>query len=172
MTARCCSAPRLVKFKSRFTTTVDVVYNLALLAGLLTYLRTFTNVLARAHRLTLAHINNHTFTHSHTHAHLYTQSPLRHTNIHIHSKIQIYSIHTNTCIQYIQLHAHLHTHNTQIHTQIHTFKHALIHACNYTPARTCVLIFSFLKTLTLTLVHTNTRILLTYTTHMISNTHS
>ena len=65
-----------------------------------------------------------------------------------------------------------HTYNTQILTQIHTFKHAHMHAYNYTHTYTCVLIFSFLKTLKLTLVHTNTHILLTYTTNMIPHTHS
>ena len=73
-----CSASRIDKFESRFITTVDVIHNLALLAGLLTYLHTFTLALAHAHKLTLAHINNQshirTFTHSHIYAHLYTQS--------------------------------------------------------------------------------------------------
>ena len=55
MTERRCSAPRIVKFESRFNTTVNIVHNLALLAGLLTCLHTFTHALAHAHRLTLAH---------------------------------------------------------------------------------------------------------------------
>ena len=46
-----------------------------------------------------------------------------------------------------------------------------MHAYNYKHAHTCVHIFSFLKTLKLTLVHTNSHILLAYTTHMIPHTH-
>ena len=47
-----------------------------------------------------------------------------------------------------------------------------MHAYNYTHAYTCALIFSFLKTLKLTLVHTNNHILLTHTTYMIPYTHT
>ena len=86
------SAPRIVKFESRFITTVDVVHNLALLARLPIYLHLFTHALVHAHRPTTAHIQSHnrTFTPSHTYTHLYTQLPYRHTNtrthnIHIHS---------------------------------------------------------------------------------------
>ena len=56
MTVQCCSAPRIVKFESRCITTVDVVYNLALLARLPIYLHTFTHALVNAHRPTPAHI--------------------------------------------------------------------------------------------------------------------
>ena len=66
MPVRRFTAPRIGKFESRFIATVDVVHNLASLAGLLTYLHTFTHALAHAHRLTVAHIYNRTFTRSHT----------------------------------------------------------------------------------------------------------
>ena len=85
-----------------------------------------------------------------------------HTQTHAYNTIQ-YNTNTRT---------HIHTHNTKILTLIHTFKRAHIHAYNNTPAHTCMLIFSFLKTLKLTLVHTNTHLLLTYATHMIPHTHS
>ena len=78
-----CSASRIDKFESRFITTVDVIHNLALLAGLLTYLHTFTLALAHAHKLTLAHINNHTFAHSltvtYTHTYTHNHYIYRHT---------------------------------------------------------------------------------------------
>ena len=65
MTVQRCSAPQIVKFESRFIAIVDVVHNLALLAGLLTYLHTFTRALAlaHAHRLTPTHIHSHTIAH-------------------------------------------------------------------------------------------------------------
>ena len=145
MTKRRCSALRIIKFEFRFITTVNVVCNLASLAGLLTYLHSFTHVLAHARRLTLTLINNRTFTHSRTHAHLHTH------NRHIDTQTYTYAQHMhslkNTDIQYththayintrlyytVQSHAHIYTYNTQILTHIHTFKHAHIHAYNYTP---------------------------------------
>ena len=137
MTVRCCSAPRIVKFEYRFITTVDVAHNLALLAGLLAYLHTFTHALVHAHRLTLTQINNHTIVHSPTvtctHALLYAQPPHKHANMGLHARTTYtftqeyrYSIHTythaftNTCLQYNTItRTHTHTHNSQIPTQIH-----------------------------------------------------
>ena len=162
MTVKRCSAPRIVKFESKFITTVDVVQNLALLARLLTYLRAFTHALAHTHRLTLANVNNHTITHSPTiscpHAHLYTQSPHRHTNIHVyvqhtHSPKKtdiLYThtyAHTNTCLQYNTISR---TH-TQTHNHKYTFKHSNTHAYNYTHAhkpRAYFLVFKNAQTYT------------------------
>ena len=69
MTAYRYSAPRTVKFESRFVASVDIGHNLALFAGLLTYLHTFTHALVHAHRLSPAHIKNHTIAHSLTVTH-------------------------------------------------------------------------------------------------------
>ena len=80
MTVRRCCAPRIVKFESRFVTTVDVVHNLALLAGLLTYLHTCTRVLAHAHiglrYVTSTHKQSQSYIHpqSHAHTHTYTHN--------------------------------------------------------------------------------------------------
>ena len=171
-----------MKFESRFIATVDVVHNLALLAGLLTYLHTFTHTLAHAHRRTPAYINNHTFTHSHTHAHLYTQSPHRHTNIHVRTTYTLtqknrYSIHIYTQTHaYNTIQSHAYTHNAQILTQIHTFKYARINVYIIIHMHICMhAYFTVFKTFKLTLMHTNMHILLTYTTHTthtLINTHA
>ena len=83
-----------------------------------------------------------------THAHLYTQS---HTHPHAY---------TNTCLQYNAI-TRTHTHTT--HKYSHKCTHLNMHAYK------CVLIFSVLKTLKLTLVLTNMHILLT---HIIHATHT
>ena len=71
----------------------------------------------------------------------------------------------NTIQWHAHTHTHTHTHNSQILKHIHTLKHTHIHAYYYTHAYTCALISSVLKTHKLTLVHTNTDITLTYSTH-------
>ena len=62
-------------------------------------------------------------------------------------------MHTQTqAYNTIKLHTSTNTHTDTQH-QIHTFKHVHLHAYNYTHAYPCVLIFSVLKTLKLTLVY-------------------
>ena len=74
-------------------------------------------------------------------------------------------MHTQTHAYNTITRTHTHTHhtNTHIHTLILACTHTRIEL--YTRIFTCMLIFSFLKILKLTLVHINTHILLTYITH-------
>ena len=140
MTVRRCSAPRIVKFECRYIITVDFVHNLALLAGLLIYLHSFTHALAHAYRLTLTHINNHTIAHSLTVTHMQSYTH----NHHIDTQIYTYTQHThspkNIDIQYTHTHAYTNTltirynHTlTYTHTQhTNTYTNTHIKACTLT----------------------------------------
>ena len=84
------TAPGIVKFDSRFITTVDVVHNLALLARLFTYTSTHSHTRSRTNIGLRQHTYNHTIahslivTHTHTYAlnhHINTQTHVRTTYI-------------------------------------------------------------------------------------------
>ena len=128
-----------------------------------------------AHSLRVTHM--HTYIHNHhidTRTHTCAQHPysLKNTDI---QYIQTH-VYTNTRLQYNKITRTL-TYTHKIHKYSHIYTYLSIHTYTHTitHAYTCVLIFSVLKMLKLTLVHTNAHILLTYTTlttHTYTHTHT